>query len=124
MDYASSIAVRLVFSEIVGDRVSLPPRDVKNFYRAFFKIFWFTRLIISDDLREKITKWNQKFAEDRSKASVIQEGVNLYILFADELAKNGFITYFEGSITPDFLDDGLSPEEEKKIAKRMRELDL
>lgn len=120
MEYASVVSARLIFSQIRNGEVSIPPRDVKSFYRSFFKTFWFTRMIISDKLRDEIEIWNREFGRNWRCAATLYQGVNLFIRFYDELAMSGFITYFEGSVQPGFLQyRPITPEEEAEVERRL-----
>lgn len=124
MEYASLISSRLIFSRIGNNgELAIPPRDVKAFYRSFSKTYWFTRLIISDDLKVSIDAWTRKFAVNWKNANVLYAGVQLYVRFFDELATSGFITYFEGAIQPGFLlGQGMTPNEAIEVEKRIAEL--
>jgi len=120
MEYASIISTRLIFTPIQNGKLSIPPHDVKRFYRAFFKTFWFTRLIISERLRKSIELWNEEFARDWRNAATLERGVNLFINFYDELATTGFITYFEGTVQPGFLNyELMTSDEEIEVERRV-----
>lgn len=95
-------------SRITADLSKSPAphiRHISDFYSSFWKLFHFTRKILSDNTRARINTWfirmeNPKAMQD---PRLIKQGIALWLEFYDALTEFGMVTLFEGSIQPSFI---------------------
>jgi hypothetical protein len=84
---------------------SLTPQAVLNFIRSFRKFFDMTAVVVSDaGLKEEINKWFEGInASAVSNTNYMKKGIDLSIMYQDEVSGSGIFAFFTEPIVPPFL---------------------